>query len=97
MYPVSRLTTPPGRSDVASTSVSDTAGSGRSCEATTTAVLPVVTTGASTDTSPSRLDSCGARAPTTPVGSGSEKLKYGPATGLALPTTCAYLSAQPAY
>src|SRR6185436_9294485 len=46
--PVSRLTTPPGRSDVAKTS-------------------------------------------------GSEKLKYGPATGLALPVTWAYLSAQPAY
>ena len=34
---------------------------------------------------------------TTPVGSGTEMLKYGPATGLALPATCAYLSAQPAY
>ena len=34
---------------------------------------------------------------TTPVGSGSEKLKYGPAIGLAEPATCANLSAQPAY
>ena len=34
---------------------------------------------------------------TTPVGSGTEMLKYGPATGLALPATCANLSAQPAY
>ena len=34
---------------------------------------------------------------TTPVGSGSEKLKYGPAIGLADPATCANLSAQPAY
>ena len=34
---------------------------------------------------------------TTPVGSGSEKLKYGPATGLAEPATWANLSAQPAY
>src|SRR6185437_9011829 len=93
--PVSRLTTPPGRSDVARTSVSDTAGSGRSREATMTVVLPVVMIGAITDTRPRRLDSCGARAPTTPVGSGSEKLKYGPATELALPVTWAYLSATP--
>ena len=34
---------------------------------------------------------------TTPVGSGTEKLKYGPATGFADPATCANLSAQPAY
>ena len=52
-----------------------------------TVVFPVVMIGASTETRPRRLDSCGARAPTTPVGSGSEKLKYGPATGLALPVT----------
>jgi len=31
------------------------------------------------------------------VGSGTVKLKYGPATGFAVPTTCAILSAQPAY
>ena len=96
MNPVSRLTTPPGRSEVASTSASETAGSGRSCAATTTAVFPVVSTGASTDTRPSSDESCGASTPTTPVGSGSEKLKYGPATGLVEPTICAYLSAQPA-
>ena len=46
--PVSRLTTPPGRSEVASTSASETAGSGRSWEASTTATLPVAITGAST-------------------------------------------------
>lgn len=34
---------------------------------------------------------------TTPVGSGEERLKYGPATGFAPPTTCAILSVQPAY
>ena len=39
--PVSRLTTPPGRSDVASTSPSVTDGSGRLSLATTTAVLPL--------------------------------------------------------
>ena len=95
--PVSRLTTPPGRSEVASTSASEIAGSGRRCAASTTAVLPVASTGASTETRPSRLESCGARTATTPVGSGREKLKYGPATGLVPPTTCANLSAQPAY
>ena len=35
--------------------------------------------------------------PTTPVGSGIVKLKYGPATGFVPPSTCASLSAQPAY
>ena len=35
--------------------------------------------------------------PTTPVGSGTVKLKYGPATGFDEPSTCASLSAQPAY
>ena len=34
---------------------------------------------------------------TTPVGSGSVKLKYGPATGFDEPSTWASLSAQPAY
>ena len=34
---------------------------------------------------------------TTPVGSGIVKLKYGPATGFAPPSTWASLSAQPAY
>ena len=41
--------------------------------------------------------SCGATMATTPVGSGTERLKNGPATGLALPATWRYLSAQPAY
>ena len=31
------------------------------------------------------------------MGSGLERLKYGPATGLALPSTWVTLSAQPAY
>src|SRR4029450_7105255 len=35
--------------------------------------------------------------PTTPVGSGVVRLKYGPATGLAPPYTWAILSDQPAY
>ena len=73
-----------------------TAGSGADCEATTTAVFPVVSTGASTDTSPSSDGRSGASTPTTPVGSGSENVKYGPATGSVAPTTCAYLSAHPA-
>src|SRR5215212_2661512 len=95
--PVSRLTTPPGTSEVASTSDSVTAGSGRASDATTTHELPVATTGASTLTSPSSADSCGASTATTPVGSGTEKSKYGPATGFAVPRTAVTLSAQPAY
>src|SRR5215470_7402903 len=95
--PVRMFTTPPGTSEVASTSASVTAGSGAGSLATTTAVLPVATTGASTLTRPSRLDSGGASTATTPVGSGTLKLKYGPATGLAAPVTWATLSGQPAY
>ena len=91
------FTTPPGTSEVASTSASVTAGSGAGSLATTTAVLPVAITGASTLTRPSRPDSGGARTATTPVGSGTLKLKYGPATGLAAPATWATLSGQPAY
>src|SRR5215467_288263 len=95
--PVRMLTTPPGTSEVASTSDSVMAGNGRPSLATITAALPVTITGATTLTSPSRLDSAGARTATTPVGSGTLKLKYGPATGLDAPATCATLSAQPAY
>src|SRR5262249_22344535 len=72
-------------------------GGGAGSLATPTAVLPVAITGASTDTRPSRLDSGGASTATTPVGSGTLKLKYGPATGLAAPATWATLSGHPAY
>src|SRR6266496_28122 len=95
--PVSTLTTPPGTSDVASTSASVTAGSGCASLATTTAVFPVAITGARTLTRPSRLGLAGATTATTPVGSGTLKLKYGPATGFAAPATWATLSGQPAY
>ena len=73
--PVIRFTTPPGTSEVASTSVSVTAGSGRDSELSTTAVLPETITGARRLTSPSRLEASGAITPTTPVGSGTLKLK----------------------
>src|SRR5216683_4152071 len=95
--PVSTLTTPAGTSDVASTSDMMTAGSDPDPLATTTAVLPVAITGASTLTRPSRPASAGATTATTPVGSGTLKLKYGPATGFADPATWATLSGQPAY
>ena len=47
--PVRMLTTPPGTSDVASTSASDTAGSGARSLAITTAVLPETIAGARRD------------------------------------------------
>ncbi len=53
--------------------------------------------GATTLTRPSSDDSCGASTAITPVGSGVLRLKNGPATGLALPTTWVSLSAHPAY
>src|ERR1700722_1077444 len=95
--PVSMLTTPPGTSEVASTSDRVTAGSGCGSLASTTTVLPLTMAGATTETRPSNDDPAGASTATTPVGSGSEKLKYGPATGLDEPLTWAILSDQPAY
>src|SRR5918999_4704976 len=91
------LTTPPGTSDVASTSPSSTAASGAVSDAITTAALPPTIAGASRETRPASAGSAGATMPTTPVGSGTVKLKYGPATGFDEPSTWASLSAQPAY
>ena len=95
--PVSRLTTPPGRSEVAMASASSSAASGDVSDATTTAAFPPTTTGAMRETSPSSAGASGARIATTPVGSGTVKLKYGPATGFEPPSTCGSLSAHPAY
>src|SRR5262245_35781667 len=95
--PVRTLTTPPGTSLVARTSVSVTAGSGRVSDARTSAALPATSGGASRETRPSSDDVSGATTPTTPVGSGIVKLKYDAATGFDDPRTWAILSAQPAY
>ena len=51
--PVRMFTTPPGTSLVASTSASETAGSGERSLAITTAVLPLTIAGATRETSPS--------------------------------------------
>src|SRR6185295_18033917 len=66
-------------------------------DASTTTALPATRGGASRETSPSSDDVSGATMPTTPVGSGIVKLKYGAATGFDDPSTWAILSAQPAY
>ena len=94
---MSTFTTPPGTSLVASTSARLIAESGYCSLATTTTVFPATRAGATTDTRPSSAESCGATMATTPVGSGTEMLKYGPETGFAFPATWAYLSHQPAY
>lgn len=60
-------------------------------------MLPVAITGASTETRPRNDESCGASTVTTPVGSGVDRLKNGPATGFAPPTIWPILSVQPAY
>jgi hypothetical protein len=91
------LTTPPGTSEVASASESSMLASGLGSEARTTVVFPPTIAGASRETRPSSVGSAGAMTPTTPVGSGSVKLKYGAATGFDEPSTCASLSAHPAY
>src|ERR671924_703378 len=72
---VRTFTTPPGTSDVESTSASETAGSGLFSLAITTPVLPLTIAGASRDTRPSNDCSCGATMPTTPIDSGIVKLK----------------------
>src|ERR671923_308936 len=73
------------------------AASGDGSDARTTGAWPPTIAGASRATRPSSAGSGGATIPTTPVGSGIVKLKYGAATGFEVPRTCAYLSAQPAY
>ena len=60
-------------------------------------MFPLTIAGAIRSTSPRSAGSRGATTATTPVGSGTVKLKYGPATGFVPPATCASLSAQPAY
>ena len=60
-------------------------------------MFPDTIAGASRDTRPSRDLSPGATIPTTPVGSGIVKLKYGPATGFVAPRSWPILSAHPAY
>ena len=91
------FTTPPGTSEVASTSPSETAGSGDGSLARTTVVFPDTMAGASRETRPRSAWSGGATIPTTPVGSGIVKLKYGPATGFVAPRSWPILSAHPAY
>ena len=91
------LTTPPGRSEVASASASSTAAIGDVSDATTTTVFPPTSGGTTRETMPSSAGSAGASVATTPVGSGIVKLKYGAATGFELPITWASLSAKPAY
>src|SRR5438128_9245754 len=96
-WPVRMLTAPPGTSDVASASASSIAASGCVSDATATTAFPPVIAGTTRETIPSSGGSSGASVATTPVGSGTVKLKYGPATGFDEPSTCASLSAQPAY
>src|ERR671936_487041 len=91
------LTAPPGTSEVASASASSIAASGRVSDATATTALPPTSGGTRRVTRPSSAGSSGASTPTTPVGSGTVKLKYGPATGFEPPITWASLSLQPAY
>ena len=69
-YPVKILTTPPGTSDVCSTSANVMEHSGLLSDANTTTVFPPAMMGAMIETKPINDDSFGATAETTPVGSG---------------------------
>src|SRR6185295_10597049 len=92
LMPEIRLTTPAGTSEVCSTSPNVIAGSGFVSDVMTTTVLPPTIAGAMRLTRPRSAGSSGATTPTTPVGSGTVKLYYGPATGFTDPTICGYLS-----
>src|SRR5687767_12197510 len=94
--PVKILTTPAGRSEEFNTSAKVTEQSGLVSEASTTQVFPPVITGAITDTRPSKESFCGAITDTTPMDSGTEKLKCELATGLTELNNCWNLSHHPA-
>src|SRR5258705_467188 len=87
-FPVKILTTPPGKSEEFKTSANVTEHRGFVSEASTMQVLPPVITGATDETNPSNESPCGAMILTTPVGSGTEKLKCDEATGLTALYTC---------
>src|SRR4030095_1953781 len=94
--PVKILTTPPGTSDELTTSAKLTAHNGFLSEARMTQVFPPAIIGAIVEINPIKEFSWGAIAATTPVGSGTEKLKCEEATGFTVPNICWYLSHQPA-
>ncbi len=94
--PQRRFTTPPGRSEVASTSAHSRPGIGSLSESRTTQLLPLTITGRTCETSPRSDGLSGATTPTRPVGSGSEKSKYDEATGFTDDSSAWYLSDQPA-
>src|SRR4051812_18765600 len=73
--PVRIFTTPPGRSELFNTSANVIADNGFNEDARTIHEFPPAMIGATTDTRPIRELSCGATAATTPVASGTEKLK----------------------
>ena len=73
--PVRIFTTPPGTSDVWSTSAKDMEEMGLDSDAKTTMVFPPAMTGATMEMSPNKDESSGAKAATTPVASGMVKLK----------------------
>src|SRR4051795_12591373 len=79
--PANMLITPPGRSLVATISEKVSAGSGRVVDGRTIAVLPAIITGATNDTIATSDGSSGQMTTTTPVGSGTVKLKCELATG----------------
>ena len=73
---------------MATTSANSTAASGCVSEATATTALPADQHGRDAADEAGQRRLLGARTATTPVGSGMLKLKYGPATGFEVPTTC---------
>ena len=64
--------------------------------ASATTLFPLVIAGKISDSRPKTGASFGARMPMMPIGSVTVKLKCAEATGFTLPSTCSYLSVQPA-
>ena len=90
VFPVRIFTTPAGTSEEFKTSAKVIAQSGFVSEARTTQVFPLAITGAITETNPTKVFASGAIMETTPVGSGTEKLKCEDETGFTEEKTCEY-------
>ena len=94
-FPVRIFTTPAGTSEEFKTSANVTEQRGFVSEARTTEVFPLAMAGAIAETNPIKEFSSGAMMETTPVGSGTEKLKCEDETGFTEEKICEYLSHHP--
>ena len=95
--PVTTFSTPAGKSDDVVISPEQRGRRRPSWLAIATTALPAAMGASTASTKPTSESSWAQTTPTTPLGTGIEKLKNGPATGLVPPRTWAILSVHPAY